>query len=99
MNLTGINQTLIDRQRTFPAVYQQFNNWLVGIRAAKQLRFATPNVRSGNNANTAFCSWTNFDLGTFLQWDCDRLGIARPDYLRAWIDARKIFQVHSQHII
>lgn len=98
--VTRINQALIDCQQPFPVIYQKFNNWLLKIRNAKQLRFATPlNKRSGNNVNTTFCSWTDFDLGTFLQWDCERLGIARPDYLRAWIDARKIFQVNVWHII
>lgn len=95
MKLTGINQTLIERQQPFPVVYQKFNNWLLGLRAAKELKFATPNKRSGSEGNITFCSWTNWDLGKYFEWECRYHGIPRPDYLRAWIDARKIFEVTS----
>ncbi|XP_031627688.1 ERI1 exoribonuclease 2-like [Contarinia nasturtii] len=91
-NLTGITQALVNRQQPFPVVYRKFDNWLTGIRTAKQLRFATPSMRTGNHRNTTFCSWTNWDLGNFFKWDCARHGIQRPDYLRAWIDGRKIFK-------
>lgn len=93
VNLTRISQQLIDRQQRFPVVYQKFINWLNEMRTTKQLRFATPNNRSANHANTTFCSWTNWDLGTFFLWDCTRHGIRRPDYLRAWVDGKKIFMV------
>lgn len=92
-NLTGINQAFIDRQQPFPVIYQKFNNWLIGLCAAKQLTFAKPHLRTGNDANTTFCSWSNWDLGNYFRWDCARHNIPRPDYLRAWIDARKIFDV------
>ncbi|XP_031628709.1 ERI1 exoribonuclease 2-like [Contarinia nasturtii] len=91
-NLTGISQALINLQQPFPVVYRKFDNWLTGIRTAKQLRFVTPTMRTGSDGNTAFCSWTNWDLGNYFKWDCARHGIRRPDYLRVWIDGRKIFK-------
>lgn len=98
INLTGISQVLINRQSTFPLVYQAFIDWLDQIAQAKQLRYATPNFRIVNYmCNTTFCSWTNWDLGRFFRMDCERNSLQWPAELRAWIDARKIFEVSFKH--
>lgn len=94
INLTGITQHLINTKPNFRIVYQRFVSWLEKIRDCYQLKFAEPNARSIQyGINTAFCSWTNWDLGNYLRMDCTRHGIQRKPYLRAWIDARKIFEV------
>lgn len=93
-NLTGITQALIDAQANFLTVFQRFTVWLEKSRVSRNLIFAMPNARNTNSrVNTAFCSWTNWDLSTFLRLDCQRHGIQREPHLRAWIDARKIFEV------
>lgn len=94
INLTGINQNFINNQATFAVGYQQFMNWLEEIRDTKGLRFTTPNMRSTQlSANTTFCSWTNWDLSHYFSLDCQRNSLKWPTHLRAWIDARKIFEV------
>lgn len=99
INLTGISQTLIDRQSRFTFVYQAFIDWLNQIAQEKQLRYAKPNARIANyNCNTAFCSWTNWDLGHYFRLDCVRNSIQWPAMLRAWIDARKTFEVSSKSL-
>lgn len=99
LNLTGISQVLIDRQSKFPLVYQAFIDWLNQIGREKQLRYATPSNRIANaHCNTTFCSWTNWDLGRYFQMDCERNNLQWPPILRAWIDARKMFEVSSKCI-
>lgn len=99
VNLTGISQASIDRQEPFRIVYQKFIDWLEKIRKNKatkgeEFRLTTPSMRStGYNCNATVCTWTNWDMGSFFAWDCGRHGLKWPDYLRAWIDGRKIFQV------
>lgn len=94
INLTGITQSLINAKPNFPIVYQKFVAWLEQIRNVYHLKLAAPNERSIQyGINTAFCSWTNWDLGRYLRSDCKRHGIQPKSYLKAWIDARKVFEV------
>lgn len=95
VNLTGITQQHIDCQAHFPTVYAKFINWLQNdIRLAFNLSFATSNIRRTDfGCNTAFCSWTNWDFRTYLRTDCKRHLIEPLPCLKAWIDARKIFEV------
>lgn len=96
INLTGITQKFIDNQTTFLVARQQFINWLDQISKVKGLRFTKPNIRSTQyNCNTTFCSWTNWDLGHYFRLDCQRNALEWPAYLRAWIDARKTFEVST----
>lgn len=94
VNLTGITQDLISRQWPFPVAYQRFSAWLTSITNMKQLKFATPSNRDAmGGTNITFCTWTNYDLNHFFRLDCKRHGI-NPDYhFKAWIDARKLFEV------
>lgn len=97
VNLTGITQDLISRQQIFPMAYQRFNAWLEWLQNIKQLKFAKPPpVRSPlypHFSNATFCTWTNYDLNHFFRLDCKRHGIDPPYHFKAWIDARKIFEV------
>ncbi|XP_055299820.1 ERI1 exoribonuclease 2-like [Sitodiplosis mosellana] len=93
ISLTGITQVLIDAQAKYPVVYNKFVTWLEKICDVYQLKMAMPNTRTTSyGINTAFCSWTNWDLGHYLRIDCTRHGINPKPYLKTWIDARKIFE-------
>lgn len=95
INLTKITQEFINRKETFPIVHQRFIKWIEDISTANQLKLTDPNARMPflYSRNATFCSWTNWDLGHYYRLDCERNGIIRPGFLRAWIDARKIFAV------
>lgn len=90
MNLTGIRQDVVDRQGTFPLAFVAFKSWL-GEHLGNGLKFATPYLRNG--FNVAFCTWTNYDLNHFIRLDFKRNGINPPPEFKAWIDARKLFEV------
>lgn len=97
LNLTGVTQTVIDCQQPFPTVFNRFVSWLDEIRRENDVHLTTPNqksVRSG--ANATFCTWTDWDLLDFFPSDCKRNGIKCPDSLKAWIDARKKFDVNDK---
>ncbi|KAG4076297.1 hypothetical protein HA402_014846 [Bradysia odoriphaga] len=90
VNLTGITQSMIDRQETFSTVFNQFVSWLDNIRIEHGVHLTTPNQKSvKSGANATLCSWTDWDLFEFLPLDCKRNGIECPDSLKAWIDVRK----------
>lgn len=100
VNLTRINQDLINRQDTFPVVFNRFCNWLESHRTFKGLLFATPTHRSTFNSscNTAFCTWTNCDFNHFIRLDVKRHEIYPSIVFKAWIDAKKLFQVSHKPI-
>lgn len=94
VNLTGITQDLISRQKPFPVAYQRFSAWLTSISNMKQLTFVTPsNKNDFLFSNSTFSTWTNHDLNHFFRLDCKRHGINPDNHFMAWIDARKLFEV------
>lgn len=93
IELTGIQQDLINRQDTFPAAFEKFKAWIIERKELHGLKFATPMVRNTDyGCNAAFCSWTNYDLNHFIRVDFKRHGINPPNEFRAWVDARKVFE-------
>lgn len=95
-NLTGISQELIDRQSSFTVVRQAFIDWLKQISMVKQLHYyRLPDAQNAqyNCCNTAFCSWDIYNLTQYFRMECERNAIEWSINWRAWIDARKIFQV------
>lgn len=91
--LTGISQSLIDGQDTFPTVFAQFLNWLATITASKGLKFAKRNDLAGKNVT--FCSWTSWDFKEFLAQDCRNHKLKMPAEMKVWIDIRYVFRVFS----
>lgn len=92
-NLTGITQSLINQQDTFPTVFREFSNWLNTITVTKGLKFITRFDRVGKNA--AFCSWSSWDFKEFLARDCRNHSLVLPEHLKVWIDIRKVFKVNN----
>lgn len=90
-NFTGIEQSLIDRQKKFPEVYQQMREWLDKITAQKGLKFTS-------NVNVAFCSWTSFDINDFFYRDFKNHNIKLPIEMIRWIDLKELITV-SVYII
>lgn len=96
-NLTGISQELINRQSSFRIVCKAFIDWLKQISIVKQLHYCTspdPQNVQYNCCTAAFCSWNNCNLKQYFRMDCERNTIEWPIELKAWVDARKIFQVN-----
>lgn len=97
IRLTGIQQDLIDRQETFPAIYSKLANWIDRIETEKHVRFASSLQRNAgaNGVNATFASWSDTDLKIFFKMECRRLSIAASPGFKAWIDVRRMFDVSS----
>lgn len=94
INLTGITQSIVDHQKPFTDIYEQFIAWIEKLKAEKSLQFASPNQkRVSDGANVTFCSWSNMDLGFYFRVECERNNLERPANLKVWVDGRKIFEV------
>lgn len=98
INLTGITQSMVDRQDAFEAVYRKFKGWIEKIQQDKNIRFASPTERQANQngIEATFCTWSSFDLEFFFKKECGRLCCDTPSYFKAWIDARPYFNVSFQ---
>lgn len=95
MNLTGISQEKVDRQKTFVDVFDHFQDWIEQIQYEFDLRFATQsrNLSTKYGPNVTFCSWSNYDLQFFLKKECQRNDIRIPPHLKAWINVQRIYDV------
>lgn len=95
IDLTGITQTMVDNGEPFPSVFPKFQNWIEKVQSEKNLRFTTPTERRAtpDGPNVSFCSWSNFDLEFFFKLECQRANINIPPHFKAWIDARKLYDV------
>lgn len=100
INLTGIQQDVIDRQETFPDVYIKLANWIQRIQVEKNVGFASPSERyaDSNGINGTLCSWSDTDLKQFFKLECRRLNIAAMSCFKAWIDVRHSFSVSTQRV-
>lgn len=91
---TGITQSFIDHQKPFDDIYNKFLCWLRMIIVKQGLVFATPhNLNSPNGLNATFCTWSDWDLGHYLYRECIRNDKSRYEFMKAWIDVRRVFDV------
>lgn len=95
IGLTGITQTMVDNGEPFPSVFPKFQNWIEKVQSEKNLRFTTPMERRAtpDGPNVSFCSWSNFDLEFYFKLECQRTNINISPHFKAWIDARKLYDV------
>lgn len=92
VDLTGITQATVDRQKPFSYVYRDFIDWLENIRRSWGLQFLSVDQRHSSLPVT-FCTWSNWDLGLYFRKECQRNQITCPPYLKGWIDISKQFTV------
>lgn len=99
INLTGITQSLVDDQDTFPSIYRKFEDWIQRIENDKGAKFATPSQKhaSGDECNATFCSWSNFDLKFYFRKECERADVDTPSRYKAWIDVIPHYDVSFYH--
>jgi len=76
--LTGISQEQVDNAPEFPAVLEQFEEWLAKHKLGSKNKFAM--VTDG--------PW---DMGRFLYLQCISSGVSYPNFGKKWINLRKCF--------
>ncbi|XP_050836108.1 ERI1 exoribonuclease 2 [Serinus canaria] len=92
--LTGITQNQVDQGVPLNICLSQFMKWIQKIQTEKRMMFSTD---SQNNSTSeakvcAFVTWTDWDLGVCLHYECQRKQLRKPDILNSWIDLKATYR-------
>ncbi|KAI9525673.1 hypothetical protein NQZ68_006222 [Dissostichus eleginoides] len=95
--LTGIKQMQVEAGIPLQICLSRFNRWLQKMQVEKGLVF--PNGQQKSSAPSpsqkpcAFVTWSDWDLGVCLQYECKRKQLHKPDVLNSWIDLRGTYRM------
>ncbi|NWH64322.1 ERI2 exoribonuclease, partial [Geococcyx californianus] len=92
--LTGITQTQVDEGVPLNICLSQFLKWIQKIQKEKKIIFGSDTPRrSTSEANPCtFVTWTDWDLGVCLHYECKRKQLRKPDILNSWIDLKATYK-------
>ncbi|XP_077425933.1 ERI1 exoribonuclease 2 [Vanacampus margaritifer] len=96
--LTGITQTQVEAGVPLRICLSQFGRWLQKLSLEKGVVFAARqqsslNKSPGQQKLCAFLTWSDWDLGVCLHYECKRKQIHKPDVLNSWIDLRNTYRM------
>ncbi|NXS07702.1 ERI2 exoribonuclease, partial [Neodrepanis coruscans] len=92
--LTGITQNQVDEGVPLNICLSEFMKWIQKIQKEKKIIFSTDtqsNFTSETKACT-FVTWTDWDLGVCLQYECKRKQLRKPNILNSWIDLKATYE-------
>ncbi|XP_047483508.1 ERI1 exoribonuclease 2-like [Penaeus chinensis] len=87
-NLTGITQEQVDNGIPLGACLYMFSTWIRKMGEEYKVTF-NANV-SGKRAT--FATWSDWDLGVCLQYECQRKNLRKPEFFNQWIDIRAVYK-------
>nr|XP_034986391.1 ERI1 exoribonuclease 2 [Zootoca vivipara] len=96
--LTGIKQNQVDEGVPLHICLSQFSKWIQKMQKEKNIVFSSGHSSEGKLC--AFVTWSDWDLGVCLQYECKRKQLRKPDVLNSWIDLRatyKLFYCRKPH--
>ncbi|MBN3305121.1 ERI2 exoribonuclease, partial [Amia calva] len=93
--LTGITQGQVEAGVPLRICLSQFSQWLQTLRQERNVVFAREPSRPGAAAEKpcAFVTWSDWDLGVCLQYECKRKQLRKPEALSSWIDLRATYKL------
>ena len=86
-NLTGISQETVNKSDPISAIMKLFSDWVKSICNTRNIVINPSSEQHGKNHAT-FVTWSDWDLGTQLLYECKRKSIFRASHFNAWIDLR-----------
>ncbi|XP_043971608.1 ERI1 exoribonuclease 2 [Gambusia affinis] len=95
--LTGITQVQVEAGVPLQICLSRFNRWVQNLQLEKGVMF--PNKQQTCSASDAsqklctFLTWSDWDLGVCLQYECKRKQLHKPDVLSSWIDLRSTYRL------
>ncbi|XP_014860885.1 PREDICTED: ERI1 exoribonuclease 2 [Poecilia mexicana] len=95
--LTGITQVQVEAGVPLQICLSRFNRWVQNLQLDKGVMF--PNKQQTCSASDAsqklctFLTWSDWDLGVCLQYECKRKQLHKPDVLSSWIDLRSTYRL------
>uniref|UniRef100_A0A8C8VF43 ERI1 exoribonuclease family member 2 n=1 Tax=Pelusios castaneus TaxID=367368 RepID=A0A8C8VF43_9SAUR len=93
--LTGIKQNQVDEGVPLNICLSQFSKWIQKIQKEKKIIFNS-DVSSHSVSDAKACTfvtWSDWDLGVCLQYECKRKQLRKPDILNSWIDLRATYKL------
>ncbi|XP_075755544.1 ERI1 exoribonuclease 2 isoform X3 [Pelodiscus sinensis] len=96
--LTGIKQNQVDEGVPLNICLSQFSKWIQKIQKEKKIIFKSDvSSHSISEAKpSTFVTWSDWDLGVCLQYECRRKQLRKPDILNSWIDLRATYKVQPK---
>ncbi|XP_063286445.1 ERI1 exoribonuclease 2 [Pelobates fuscus] len=93
--LTGIKQQQVDEGIPLRICLSQFSKWIQKIQKDKRIVFVTasPAHPTSGQKLCAFVTWSDWDLGVCLLYECKRKQLRKPDILNSWIDLRATYKL------
>ncbi|XP_050824681.1 ERI1 exoribonuclease 2 isoform X1 [Gopherus flavomarginatus] len=93
--LTGIKQNQVDEGVPLNICLSQFSKWIQKIQKEKKIIFNSDvSSHSVSEAKSStFVTWSDWDLGVCLQYECKRKQLRKPDILNSWIDLRATYKL------
>ncbi|KAM8961246.1 ERI1 exoribonuclease 2 [Pelodytes ibericus] len=93
--LTGIKQQQVDEGIPLRICLSQFSSWIQKIQKEKRIIFLTaaPTNTTSEHKMCGFVTWSDWDLGVCLLYECKRKQLRKPDILNSWIDLRATYKL------
>ncbi|XP_026560056.1 ERI1 exoribonuclease 2 [Pseudonaja textilis] len=91
MELTGIKQHQVDEGVPLHISLSQFSKWIYKIRKEKNIVFGST-CAGPKEKLCAFVTWSDWDLGICLHYECKRKQLRKPNILNSWIDLRATYK-------
>uniref|UniRef100_A0A3Q3WZ88 ERI1 exoribonuclease 2 n=1 Tax=Mola mola TaxID=94237 RepID=A0A3Q3WZ88_MOLML len=95
--LTGITQMQVESGIPLQICLSRFNRWLQNLQFNMGVIFPNkqpiPPVPSASQKLCTFLTWSDWDLGVCLQYECKRKQLHKPDVLNSWIDLRSTYRL------
>ncbi|EDV27961.1 uncharacterized protein TRIADDRAFT_20827, partial [Trichoplax adhaerens] len=93
--LTGITQKQVDDGIPLATCLVSFRKWLDEIIKNKNIRLFNKNCRDAghkNYYNCIFVTWSDWDIGVCLYYECKKKQIKLPTEFYQWIDLRALYK-------
>ncbi|XP_076839065.1 ERI1 exoribonuclease 2-like isoform X2 [Brachyhypopomus gauderio] len=91
--LTGITQTQVEAGVPLRICLSRFMRWLHELQREKGVVFVNDSKNSTPSENLCtFVTWSDWDLGVCLLYECKRKQISKPGVLNSWIDLRATYK-------
>ncbi|KAK2818349.1 hypothetical protein Q7C36_022282 [Tachysurus vachellii] len=94
--LTGITQEQVEAGLPLQICLSRFTRWLHTLQQERDVMFMSDNTQTHTTVARkpcAFLTWSDWDLGVCLQYECKRKQITKPEALNSWIDLRATYRI------
>ncbi|XP_051559736.1 ERI1 exoribonuclease 2 isoform X2 [Myxocyprinus asiaticus] len=92
--LTGITQDQVELAPPLHICLSRFIRWLHSLQQEKGVVFESDSKGPAPSGQPcAFVTWSDWDLGVCLLYECKRKQICVPEALKSWIDLRATYRL------